>query len=349
MKTFRCVCENRLFFDNSQCLRCRRKVGFSTESMGLVPLEGTTDEGGRLLAPCKNYGRLCNWLVHPDDASDLCLGCRLNVEVPESGGQEDKLLSNVEIAKRRLIFTLLTLDLPVLPKNEVSAGMGFALRRGTPESPVITGHADGLITLDLNEADPAKREAMRASLGEDYRTLLGHFRHEVGHYYWNLFFVDEATLAEFREMFGDERVDYGEALAAHYANPRQDYQDTHVSSYATAHPWEDWAETWAHYLHIFDSWETGVTFGFRKEPKEAPGSVQRNFDAHLDDWSELMIALNSMNRSMGHDDAYPFQLAPAVRKKLGFVDQTILKNVLRLQEQFPVQTAKPLVVTAAAS
>jgi len=323
MKTFLCRCGNRLFFDNTQCLKCNREVAFSLDGAQLRTLDDVRKSKKSPEHPCANYGSgLCNWLS--DTKNSLCLACRLNVETP-SGAESSELLGNMETAKRRLLFTLHALKLPIVPQTENPAGLGFALRRGTAEAPVITGHADGLITLDLNEADPAKRAEIRDRLGEDYRTLLGHFRHESGHYYWMLFFASEVEKVSFREMFGDERADYAQALSRHYDSPELNYENTHISSYATSHPWEDWAESWAHYLHIVDSWETAYAFGLRTGDKDTAHDSAR-FNALLDGWCELMIALNSMNRSMGHDDAYPFSLAPAVRKKLCFVADTVHKK-----------------------
>ena len=335
MQTFFCSCGNRLFFDNTQCLSCLKPVAFSIEHNLLIPLDETKDQAGRKLEPCENHGRgLCNWFVASGGATKLCLACRLNVEVSTAEGNKD-LVRNMETAKRRLVFSLLRIGLPVVPKSEHAAGVGFALRRSAPEQPVITGHDDGLVTLDLNEADPAKREEIRAALGEDYRTLLGHFRHEIGHYYWTLLFPDESSRAKFREVFGDEREDYAKALAKHYESPRSDYADTHISSYATAHAWEDWAETWAHYLHILDGLETALSFGLRTAPTKTRSKADSKFETLLNEWSELMIALNSMNRSMGHDDAYPFSLAPTVRQKLTYVHHTVREGVERLKHGLP--------------
>lgn len=323
MRTFDCACSNRLFFDNSVCLNCQSTVGFSLERANFVVLDDNRNSAKDRVRPCANYGSgLCNWVLEAGATSDLCLACRLNIETAISGDGDHERLQRVEMAKRRLVFSLLDLGLPVIPLNEDPGGVGFALRRGTADQPVIIGHADGLITLDLNEADPARREEIRKKLGEDYRTLLGHFRHEIGHYYWTRFFSSESALERFRAVFGDERADYNEALKTHYANPRTDFQDTHVSSYATSHPWEDWAETWAHYLHILDSWQTALAFGLRTHQGGAQ-SAKRPIQETLDDWCELMIALNSMNRSMGHSDAYPFQLAPQVREKLIFIDKIV--------------------------
>ncbi len=324
MKTFSCRCGNRLFFDNTQCLKCNCSVIFSLKKCTFITLDDDRKSKDGPSQPCVNYGRgLCNWLADGQDG--LCLACRLNVDTPVAS-EDTKLLGNMEMAKRRLLFTLDALDLPIVPMSQKSGGLGFALRRGTEEAPVITGHADGLITLDLNEADPAQRTAIRDKLGEDYRTLLGHFRHESGHYYWPLLFPSEKQRGMFREIFGDERADYSEALSRHYSSPPVDYESTHISSYATSHPWEDWAESWAHYLHIFDSWETAHAFGLLSSSKVPPPRTRNRFEEVLDGWSELMIALNSMNRSMGHDDAYPFSLAPVVRRKLCFVADTVHKN-----------------------
>lgn len=323
MKTFSCRCGNRLFFDNTKCLKCNCSVGFSLAKCEFVTLDEPREEK-KEPQPCVNFGRgLCNWLA--DGPDGLCLACRLNVETPVDS-EDTQLLANMEMAKRRLLFTLDAVGLPIIPQSQRPGGLGFALRRGTDEAPVITGHADGLITLDLNEADPAQRTAIREKLGEDYRTLLGHFRHESGHYYWPLLFPTDKHKAEFREVFGDERADYSQALSRHYSAPVLDYENTHISSYATSHPWEDWAESWAHYLHVFDSWETAHAFGLLPSSKAPPPRARGRFEDLLDGWSELMIALNSMNRSMGHDDAYPFSLAPAVRKKLSFVAHAVHKN-----------------------
>ena len=197
---------------------------------------------------------------------------------------------------------------------------------------MLTGHADGLITLNIAEADDAEREARRAALNEPYRTLLGHFRHEVGHHYWNLLVRDGGLLDEFRSMFGDERADYGESLQRHYADGAPaDWQERHVTAYASAHPWEDFAETWSHYLHIVDTLETAGAFGMRVRPRlggdEQAMSAAVDFDPYVngpfdrivDAWLPLTYAVNSLNRSMGQPDLYPFVLGPAAIRKLGFI------------------------------
>ncbi len=202
-------------------------------------------------------------------------------------------------------------------------------------APVLTGHADGVITLNIAEADDVERERRRHELGEPYRTLLGHFRHEVGHYYWNLYINGTDRLTDFRELFGDEQADYTQALAQHYQNgPAADWQSKHVSSYASAHPWEDWAETWAHYMHITDTLETAVACGLSLRPKRqdeptllVPPSKGneffKSFDLLIESWFPLTYVLNNLNRGLGLQDSYPFVLPPPVIEKLRFIHAAI--------------------------
>jgi hypothetical protein len=168
---------------------------------------------------------------------------------------------------------------------------------------------------------------------ERYRTLLGHFRHESGHYYFDRLVVDSEWIDEFRALFGDERQDYGEALKRHYANgPASDWADRFVSSYASSHPWEDWAETWAHYLHMLDTLETAASCGLALKPRKAgeptidsvtvPARTD-TFEDTLHDWFALTYVLNSLNRSIGMPDSYPFTLSTPVLEKLEFVHKVV--------------------------
>jgi hypothetical protein len=237
-----------------------------------------------------------------------------------------------ERAKRRVLVQLMELGLPGIRDG----ALAFDLL-SSAERPVTTGHADGVITIDLAESDDARREARRAQLGEPYRTMLGTLRHELGHYMQPLLLVGDEAWTACRSLFGDDRVDYGEALERHYTDgPPLDWEDRYVSAYATMHPWEDWAETFAHYLHITDTLETAAEFGVAVEgpravvaddslaavPMADPG--EHDFATLLGSWLPLTYALNAINRSMGRDDLYPFALAPAVVKKLSFVHQRVL-------------------------
>jgi hypothetical protein len=190
---------------------------------------------------------------------------------------------------------------------------------------VLTGHSDGLITLALREADPAEREQIRLQLRERYRTVLGHFRHEVGHYYWDRLVRDGGALSAFRDLFGDESVDYAAALKRHYASSQQ-LQPDFISSYAAAHPWEDFAETFAHYLHMVDTLETAGQFGFTSPALQGFPGASDDLAALLAEWTKLSVALNSLNRSMGAPDAYPFAISPRVAEKLGFIHRLVGKH-----------------------
>jgi hypothetical protein len=225
-----------------------------------------------------------------------------------------------------VVFQLLELDLPLTSWAEEPNGLGYDLLSSSSDK-VVTGHEDGIITIDLAESDDPHRERVRQEMGEPYRTMLGHVRHETGHYYWPVLVERTGLLADFRELFGDERADYGEAMERHYAQGAPaGWEAQYVSAYATMHPWEDWAETFAHYLHIRDTLQTAAAFGVRIESRDTALSAipavdvdDEPFESILADWLALSYALNAVNRSMGRDDLYPFLLNPPVIEKLTWV------------------------------
>ncbi len=328
MRSFTCErCGQLLFFENSVCLRCGSALGFVPSKLDLVVLDEHPE-----YAVCSNQVLAeCNWLIEPgeadpDDDYPLCFSCNLTRTRPNDSDTEGMAeFAVAEGAKRRLIYQLLDLGLPI------EDDLCFDLL-SSENGPVTTGHDDGVITIDLAESDDARREARREELGEPYRTMLGHFRHEVGHYYEPIL-VERAGYSEAaRTLFGDERMDYGEAIDKHYNDgPPADWEERYVSSYATMHPWEDWAETWAHYLHIRDTLETAGAYGLTvtgptpslsASPDEeiAAGAP---FPQLLDEWLPLTYALNQVNRSMGKDDLYPFTLPPTVIDKLTFVHERV--------------------------
>lgn len=362
MKLFQCQCCGQvLHFENTRCLRCGATVGFlpSEGEMAAVTPDGpiwhiaTATDGHQAPSEaaqsvrwrfCANWERsACNWMLRvtdqPAEHGGYCRACRHNRTIPDLSDPENHARwQKIETAKRRLFYTLLALGLP-LPEpggaHPEPLVFDFLADPADQAQRVLTGHANGVVTIALSEADDAVREQMRTDMGEAYRTLLGHFRHEIGHYYWDLLVRDHAALEPFRALFGDESADYGAALQRHYeAGPPPGWQDTHVSSYATMHPWEDWAETWAHYLHMVDTLETAVAFGLKVEPEldeEGELSAELAFDPYkvrrfsrmVEGWMPLTVALNALNRSMGQIDLYPFVLPAAVQAKLDFVHQRI--------------------------
>lgn len=285
----------------------------------------------------------CNWLVPQQrgtNAAGLCRACRLNRTIPnlnDPAHPDNSLLwGRIELAKRRMVSGLLALGLPVASRlsEDTERGLMFDFLRSPDAGPgVLTGHNTGLITLNLQEADDAVREAMRTAMREPYRTLLGHFRHEVGHYYWDRLVWQTPWLAPFRQLFGDERQDYAASLQRHYdQGPARDWWLQHVSAYASTHPWEDWAECWAHYLHMRDTLDTALSFGlsthnaqlevtpFALDALYAPGHAEAQpFLDFLNDWTRLTTLLNEMSRSMGQPDFYPFVLPRKAVAKLHFI------------------------------
>ena len=337
-----CTCGQRIFFDNTVCLHCGSELAFDPEAGRLVTLDAGTRRHR-----CYNFESAahCNWLApaSQDELPDLCLSCSLNLTIPDISQEENaSLWRECEHAKRRLIAQLLALNLPLRSlRQDPEQGLGFELLRWHPgDPPLRTGHLQGVITIDVAEADPAWREQMRQRLQEPYRTMLGHFRHESGHYYWFRLVDETRWLAPFRELFGDETQDYTRSLQHHYHyGPPADWQTNHISSYASAHPWEDWAETWAHYLHMIDSLAAANQMGlqidtpgipsvpFRLEDLQAcsfmdPASAS-NFISMVNHWVHLSSTLNVLARSMGQMDIYPFVLTRGSLRKMYLVASVI--------------------------
>ena len=331
MRAFQCPrCAHLVLFEAVGCPACGTPLGFDPDAGEIIDRKGRVSCSNHVLAGC-------NWLLAPADSpGDLCRSCNLTRTRPHHadlapGTSTAEAFRAAEAAKRRLVFQLVEVGLPMV-RHDGDRGLAFDLLSSAAER-VVIGHANGIVTIDLAEGDDAHREQMRRELGEPYRTMLGHLRHETGHYFWAVLMrPDRSRLESFRSLFGDERSDYGAALRRHYdEGPPADWVVDYVSAYATAHPWEDWAETFAHYLHIRDTVQTAAAFGMlitgpRLEPElmAAPSlELGDRFEDILDDWRPLTYALNAVNRSMGRDDLYPFVLSPAVVSKLAFVHRLV--------------------------
>jgi hypothetical protein len=352
VKVFHCDhCGALVFFENVRCVKCGHALAYlpDLEVIGSLNEAGTNlwtsplpRAGGRKYRLCANYveHNVCNWAVPEDDPNPLCRSCRLTRVIPNLSLPGNKAAwAKLETAKRRLVYSLLRLGCPLknrIEDPEHGLAFEFLADPATPGAPkVTTGHANGVITLNVAEADDAEREKRRVTLHEPYRTLLGHFRHEVGHYYWDRLVLASPHLERFRELFGDEQKNYAQALKEHYdKGAPADWQKRFVSAYAASHPWEDWAESWAHYLHMTDTLEIAAASGLslrpprRDEPSlENPtvpaGEGAEPFDEVIDDWLSLTYVLNNLNRGLGQADAYPFVLAPPAIEKLAFVHRTI--------------------------
>ncbi|WP_082497876.1 putative zinc-binding metallopeptidase [Pseudorhodoferax sp. Leaf267] len=392
MQIFSCdQCGHPVFFENVQCLHCGSSLAFVPERVAVTAIEpvppgeaqalaegggsgdpppalwqarGTpTDGQAQRYRMCQTHAlhQACNFTVSADDPNPLCISCRQTSILPDlSIAANRPRWIRIETAKRRLLYTLLRLGLADAHGSEGPVYQFLADLPGEP--PVMTGHANGIITLNVAEADDDERMRRRVQLFEPYRTLLGHLRHESGHYYWDHLVRDEPQrLAAFRQLFGDETVDYMQSLQAHYAagDQRADWKPNFVSAYAAAHPWEDWAETWAHYLHMVDLLETAASYRTRivlpsadgaqpSRPADPFGDKHSSFDEWIAQWVPVTLLLNSLNRSLGQEDAYPFALSERALHKLRFVHEMIAAHAARAKadpapandgEAQPVQVA----------
>ena len=370
LKRYNCQCGNPIFFRNSSCLACKAELGYDSELGLLIPIKeaelaGTWQpyeaatlslpesfEPLQQLAP-KRYRRCanlptpaaCNWLIDSLEppTTTLCLACSLNRTIPDLADwahpENSTYWGRIELAKRRMLAGVLGLGLRVVSRlQDPINGLAFDLVSDQPGmSAVLTGHDSGLITLNLLEADDAARESIRTAMHEPYRTLLGHFRHEVGHYFWDALIKNSNWLDGFRQLFGDESQDYAASLQQNYScGPPDNWQLNYISSYASTHPWEDWAETWAHYLHMRDTLHTAASFGLSVDasllefaPFTAAALSYPNensatsFLAFLNEWTGLTVLLNEMSRTMGQADFYPFALPIPAVAKLHFVHVVI--------------------------
>jgi hypothetical protein len=355
VKTFHCThCQHLVFFENIRCLNCGRALAYLPDSHLMAAVQQGEDglwryegQGGqdRAYRLCANYDRenVCNWAVPQEDSRALCRSCRLTHVIPDlSVPGNSYAWYRLEAAKRRLVYTLLGFGLPVAgksnPNDLTDPGVEFQFLDDPVSGDgrrVLTGHDNGLITINVAEADDVRREQQRQLQNEPYRTLLGHFRHEIGHYYWERLIQGSPRLASFRHLFGDERADYQQALRTHYQyGPPATWENNFISAYAASHPWEDWAESWAHFMHMTDALETAAAVGLSLQPKRsdepsmgtpsdplAPRS--HNFGRMVEDWLPLAYVLNNLSRGLGLADSYPFVLSPPVVEKLRFIHETI--------------------------
>lgn len=347
MKKFQCNnCDHSLFFEDTECSKCGKLIGYWNRERSMLtynPIGGALicNENHVEYKYCKNkvHG-VCNWVIETSDPNEYCEACQLNRTIPDLS--EKKNFENwrhLEVAKHRLIYQLIKIGLPIPSKitnEEEGLCFDFVAGKGNPE--LMTGHANGVITILLKEADSVLREQMRKDLFEPYRTLIGHLRHEVGHYFWDrLVFTNPDVLNTFRDIFGDERQNYSEALKKHYRDgPRQDWEKEFISKYAASHPWEDWAESWAHYLHIISMVESAYFFGIQVDPKTINGEMKvdvsfdpytvEDFDQIIQTCVPLSFAVNSINRAMGVPDLYPFVLTAHVIEKMKFIHRLLLNQ-----------------------
>jgi hypothetical protein len=334
MKRFSCNnCNQPVFFDNRLCTSCGAALGFDPEQLDMVSIAADSAGGwrgpdGQSYRNCRNQLEqdACNWLLDSGDEHEYCVSCRLNRTIPDLAvGENHAFWQRIERAKRRLLYSLLWLGLPVARQTRGwPQGLLFDFIE-SPRTPgadgdvVMTGHQDGVITLNVAEADDVFRAMQRKQMNEAYRTLLGHLRHESGHYFFDHLVDDEDKLQQCRNLFGDEQLDYQAALDRYYQQgPPAGWESAYISAYSAAHPAEDWAESWAHYLHMLDCLETAANYRLVK-----PLEWDDELDGWLDEWPEFTVLLNELNRAMGLQDAYPFVISDRIADKLRFIHQLL--------------------------
>ncbi len=345
MTRYRCDCGNVLFFENFQCVNCGHLVGYDTELQTMV----TVKPGGPLIRCANNlaYG-VCNWLVTANSGDKQCFACRFNRTIPDVSNQRNVMLwGRFEAAKRRMLASLLSLKIPLVSKaHDATFGLAFDFVSVFADPNVTTGHFNGVITLNIEEADDTYREINRANLGESSRTILGHLRHEMGHYIWQRWIGWQAPgplLEASRFSFGDERIDYAGALERYYQQgAAPGWETNYISAYASSHPWEDWAETCAHYLQINDGLDAFENFGCMLSGDNLPPGPNPNdagllppmlprdaaedaaFAAWLQRWLAVSSMLNEVSASLGQPLLYPFTISNVVANKL-----RLIRHVLR--------------------
>lgn len=336
MKRFYCRCGQEVFFENMYCSVCDSQLGFVAEQQAIFSLTAQGDkwavdgDNNRLYRSCehRDHELQCNWLIPEDSSANQCISCALTRTIPVLDRQENwRRWRTLESSKRRMLYGLLRLKLPLNPMHQgYEGGLVFDFLEDQRTNPTVSvehiysGHANGVITLNAAEADSSYREATREAMNEPYRTLLGHFRHEVGHFYWDQFIKDKPAYSAFKQLFGDDTVGYRESVDNYYQNgPRENWQQDFISAYASAHPLEDWAETWSHYLLMMETLETAFSFGLIPKMEK-----DWYFDIWMSEWMQLVVVVNALNRSTGSADAYPFVISSVVKNKLKFVHELIL-------------------------
>ncbi len=348
-----CRCGNSLYAQNTRCVACGEAVGFDPISQRVAsfihdPITGhwlseAPEIAGQPFLPCtqRNTPCNCNWMLHATLGEGNCLSCQLTQTIPQQGILENtKRWGRAELAKRRILTQLLRLGLPVVSKTISPTGLEFKFMASLAGDPILTGHENGVITLNISEADDSEREAMREKMGEKYRTLAGHIRHELGHYYWERLSHDHTWLENFRSCFGDERSDYKTALQNHHQNgPPAGWAETYISAYAACHPWEDWAETFGHYLHLEEGLSLARHFGLEVNSltltaaeftsaalPEAIESIERDaFIADINRWIRLSLLINELADGLGQSHPSPFVLNVAAVAKLWQVHSALIK------------------------
>jgi len=294
MQRFSCDCGQPLFFESTHCNYCGQAVGYNPDTKSMTTLSGANRTGSFVtLSIPRNITR---W-------------------------------GRFEQAKKRLLYGLSMLNLPITNGwQDKNNGVLFDFIEdqrsnfNVSEVQINTGHLDGVITVNALEADDIAREVAKDKMNESYRTLLGHLRHEIGHYYYKYCLANVPGFkSDFTDLFGDPTLNYQEALDNYYIEGSdKSWSDNYVSRYASSHPLEDWAECWSHYLILTDTLESANAYGVLADSPHESG-----FSSLANQWRTFSVVLNELNRSVGLADAYPFVMNQKVEAKLTLVARTV--------------------------
>lgn len=349
MKNFFCNCGAVVFFENNQCLSCGSELGWcpACESIGAIHKDANGQyycshaSCGAPLSKCHNYAveHVCNRCTLTEkvtgETENLCDYCRFNETIPDLSveGNREKW-QRIEVAKRRLLYTLDTLNIPYGSSKEGfevplsfdfkgdSSKKSFLWFNMSKHEQVFTGHADGKVTINIREADDIEREKARISFGEAHRTVIGHFRHEMGHYFWDLL-VKGKCEQEYVAIFADHKnPDYSTALEHYYEHgPKAGWQSHYISAYATMHSWEDFAESFAAYLDMVSVVDTA----FHAFSLNSLNPITASFKDIAKEYAQLGLFMNEMNRAVGLIDLVPEVHTQAILRKIEFIHDLLRK------------------------
>ena len=175
MKLFKCSnCSQPVYFENYFCVQCNALLGFDPQQMDFVSLKPFAGKvyipvwaDGNVTGPNPGYKycynkqyNVCNWLIPYQSEMEYCVACNLNHTIPNLSKTDhwDKW-ARIEVAKHRLVYSLLRFNLPVTSKfQDEENGLAFNFMEDEHEDDdkrLLTGHDHGLITLNIEEADDA--------------------------------------------------------------------------------------------------------------------------------------------------------------------------------------------------
>ncbi len=327
MKTGRCRCGNRIFFNNHRCLTCDAVLGHCLPCGSLTSFSddkqsSICDTCGTVVHACTNQSHgVCN--SFNKSPNTLCRFCEFTSVIPPLKQPESvRRWAMMESAKRRLLSQLEDLSLPpFIDDVQQTHPLSFEFLENSVDAcgqtkNVTTGHEHGLITINLAEADSVHRERLRVDLGEPQRTLIGHMRHEIGHYIdWS--WACRMAADEYRALFGDpDSIDYSEAMKRHYdEGPPSNWANHYVSAYATMHPWEDFAETVNVYLDIMAIATTATELGQSELDLSATADAGQLVSSVL----KIVVEVSEYNFDLGLMPLLPERIPPAVIEKLAYV------------------------------